>query len=376
MNTSIVLDKPGDLIPQQDTLEMMWKMAQRVVKSGLAGYKATPDSVLAVAMTGRELGLPFMASVRGVNVIEGKPSPSAALVAALIYKAHGDNAIRITKSTADECVIRYRRKGWPEGESEELSLTMEEAHLAEWHKNRNGSVKENWTKFPKAMLRSRAITMVGQDAFPDVVLGLYTPDELDSSEVHVEDITDDIQAGPSTSTSVHRRDSADADGGTDRMATEEGEEETPSPMVDEAEEEGLDEPEDQQLDVEVDTETGEIVEGEYEELAEPDVRSDLPGRGRDFFNALRDLSNLYNEPIDQHHDMFAACETAEDELKVALKAIQSKLHGLIVFTDTTDKDAQMKLNELWQGWNKHRAWTPKVQQNWQVAMNKAKEAAA
>lgn len=367
---SIVLDKPNELMPQQDTLNGMWKLAQRVVASGLAGYKATPDSVLTVAVTGRELGLPFMSAIRGIHVIEGKPSPSAALVAALIYKAHGDNAIRITKSTADECVIRYRRAGWPEGESEELSLTMEECKQAGWDKNRNGSVKENWIKFPKAMLRSRAMTMVGQDAFPDVVLGLYTPDELDSSEVHGEDITDveDTDEGAIPRQGLVREGggmggASEVDAGQPVPTIQ------PALVVAEAEEEGLDESENQQPAVEVDPETGEILDVEYEEVTEP---ANLPGMGKEFFNALRDLSNLMDEPIDQHDDMFAACQTGDDMLRVALKAIQMRLAATIKNVQPEDDNAQMKLNDLYMGWHKHRAWTPKVQEFYEVAATEAK----
>lgn len=172
---SLIVAPPGDLVPGGDVLEAMVSVAERVAKSGLAG---TTDaaSVLTIALTGRELGIPFMTAVRGIHVIEKKPSLSAEMMQALIIRDHGDNAVRIVESTNERCVIRYRKRGWPEGDEQQSEFTIEDAQRAEL------TGKANWKRYPKAMLRSRCIAQVAHEAFATSLLGIYTAEELGSAD--------------------------------------------------------------------------------------------------------------------------------------------------------------------------------------------------
>lgn len=178
-----------EFLPSGSELSRMWKFAQEIADSGLAGYRTTPQQVLAIAVAGRELGLPFMSAVRAIHIIEGKASPSADLIFALIRQRHGGNAMRITVSTAEQCTIRYRDPDWEAGDYQEHTVTMQEAKALHWHesavRDRNDrskilgwNPKDNWTYHPAEMLKARAITQVAHLAFPEVVLNLYTPDEL------------------------------------------------------------------------------------------------------------------------------------------------------------------------------------------------------
>lgn len=56
-------------------------MAQRLVKGGLLPRSIqTPEAAFTIMVTGRELGLTAMQSLRSIDVIEGKPTLSANLI--------------------------------------------------------------------------------------------------------------------------------------------------------------------------------------------------------------------------------------------------------------------------------------------------------
>jgi RecT family protein len=104
---------------------------------------------------------------------------AAEVMAALVYRRHGDEALRIVQSDARCCAIEYRRRGWTEAQT--YSFSIEDAHRA-------GLLSGNaWQKYPAAMLRARCISAVARMAFPDVIGGLYTPEELGGAVQVVED---------------------------------------------------------------------------------------------------------------------------------------------------------------------------------------------
>jgi hypothetical protein len=130
----------------------------------------TPEKAIAIMLKGRELGVPPMYALSNISVINGKPTAGAELMLALIYRDHGDDAVRITESTPSCCTVAYRRKGWPRHET--FSFTIDDAERADL------LGKDNWRHYPSAMLRARCISAVARLAFPDTIGGLYTPEEL------------------------------------------------------------------------------------------------------------------------------------------------------------------------------------------------------
>lgn len=439
---AIVLDKPNELMPQADTLNGMFKLAQKVAQSGLAGYNATPEKVMTIALTGRELGLPFMAAVRGIHVIEGKPSPSAALVAALIYDAHGDNALRVVESTAEQCTVHYRRKGWPDGDTEQLTITMKEARNAEWDmyfdkRTNQMKRKDTWAKFPKAMLRSRAITMVGQDAFPDVVLGLYSPDELDSEHIHMEDVTvntetGEIPDGDIRDSGTRLREPEDVGvsdmgnvsqpSGTVSPSARRGNNNSqPAPMVAEADEiegeftevEPLTEAQQRKIlslakDMDMDAaalseQISDFFDGEVssvgslskqqairfiehfigykkEWFGENKEPADLPGDGPEFFTLVRDLSNLMDsmgkEPLpDKTADLHNIPLLKDKGPKQRVNELKRALHSNLLQHIVDVGYDEDKLEAIKDVWGKHAVWTETVNEKWSGAMATSQEVA-
>lgn len=166
----------GSLMPSQGDWSTMMQMADTLIKSGLAPEAIrTPQAALIIMEKGREMNLPPLYALSNIAVIKGKPVAGAELLLAVIYRDHGDNAIKVTHTDNTLCTVAYKRRAW-DGH-QEYSFTIEDAKAAGLTGN------QTWQKYPAAMLRARCISAVARLAFPDSIGGLYTPDELGADVV-------------------------------------------------------------------------------------------------------------------------------------------------------------------------------------------------
>lgn len=151
--------------------------AKALAGAGLlpSAYRDKPANVLVAIETGTMLGIAPMAAIQNVHVIEGKPTFSAGLMAALVRRA--GHTVRITgdndKATAtivraDDPGFEFRAE-WTVARAKQAGLTG----------------KGPWKAYPAAMLKARAISEVARDACQDVFLGpVYVPEELGAETGH------------------------------------------------------------------------------------------------------------------------------------------------------------------------------------------------
>lgn len=130
----------------------------------------TPEAAFAVIATGRELGLSAMQALRSIHIVEGKPTLSADLMVALVKRSDPCLFFRLIESTGARASYETHRRGEPS--PTRMSYTLEEARAA------GALSKDNWRKFPASMLRARCASMLARAVYPDVVLGVYDPDEI------------------------------------------------------------------------------------------------------------------------------------------------------------------------------------------------------
>lgn len=172
-----------------DEWKLLKEQAQMALKSGLlpAAIK-TPEQAAVIALKGRELGLPIMQSLSGINVIQGKPCLSSELMLALIFVRCPKAVINYTSTTNEECIINAKRPG---GDFCQFKYTIEDATAA------GAMSKDNWRKFPSAMLRARCVSSMARALFPDCIMGAYTPDEMGAvvdEDENVIDVKEDDHA--------------------------------------------------------------------------------------------------------------------------------------------------------------------------------------
>lgn len=175
------------------SLDDLWRFALAIAKSGLAPKSLqSPESIMVAIEMGMEVGLPPMASMQNIAVINGRPSiwgdamkgvcEASGLVADYCEKEVG------TPYNDDYGFSCYAlRKGREHGSTN--TFTVADAKLAQlWGK------AGPWTQYPKRMLKYRARSFTLRDEFPDVLKGMYSSEEVQDmppKDIHYEeDATD------------------------------------------------------------------------------------------------------------------------------------------------------------------------------------------
>ena len=143
-------------------------LGEVLARSGF--FSDTRDAAQAVVkvLAGQELGFGPVASMTGINIIKGRVTISANLMAAAI-KRSGKYNYRIVEHSDAVCELEFSEDGKPVGASR---FTMDDAKTA----SLSG---DNWKKYPRNMLFARALSNGAKWYTPDIFGGpIYTPDEL------------------------------------------------------------------------------------------------------------------------------------------------------------------------------------------------------
>ena len=152
-------------------------LAKRLHQSHMFDGYGSPQAVLSTVLLGRELGLPAMASLRSVHLIEGKHSLSAELMVALVLKSGLAEHFTLIESTDKVCTYETKRLDAPG--PQRLSYTIEQAATAGLlAPPRPNKQPGPWHRMPDKMLRARAKSELARLEYPDLLAGLYTPEEL------------------------------------------------------------------------------------------------------------------------------------------------------------------------------------------------------
>jgi len=147
------------------------QMADIFVRSGFFSDTRKMSQALVKIVAGRELGFPPIASMTGIDIIDGRVAFSANFMAAMI-KRSGRYWYTVKVMTDQECTLEFYSIGAdgarvPEGMS---TFTLADAQRAK---------TKNMDKFPRNMLFARAMSNGFRWYTPDLAGGpVYTPEEL------------------------------------------------------------------------------------------------------------------------------------------------------------------------------------------------------
>lgn len=151
-----------------------YTIAQRLATTSFVpqSLRGKPYDITAAILAGNELGIPPMAALRSIDIIQGTPGMRAHAMRALVQsKGH---QVQMLESTETKCVVRGRRKGegdddwqtvtWPIERAQRLGLTG----------------KGEWKKQPQTMLVARATGEICRLIASDVLHAMpYASEELD-----------------------------------------------------------------------------------------------------------------------------------------------------------------------------------------------------
>lgn len=160
-------------------------MAAHLYESRLFSNFPNADAIFAIIVAGRSMGIDAMTALRGMHIIEGKPTLSGAMMVALVLRSGKAEYFELVKSDGKEAIYATKRVG---GRREiEMGFSIQDAEAAQLLKAPKDPAKlSNWLKYPRTMLRWRAATELCRAVYPDVVSNIYTPDELADGVVDAE----------------------------------------------------------------------------------------------------------------------------------------------------------------------------------------------
>ena len=149
------------------------RMAEVMAKSGLLPKALdTKEKVFIALQWGVELGLTPMAAATNIAVINGKPTLSADIMHAIVRNNPEYAGAEWKKQDEQAAEVLVKRK------NANMTETFRGYYDIEMAKRANLLSKENWRAYPARMLKHRALSFALRDAFPDVLAGLYSPDDL------------------------------------------------------------------------------------------------------------------------------------------------------------------------------------------------------
>lgn len=151
-------------------VDQIERMAVSVARSGLFGVK-TPDQAMALMLIAQAEGLHPAIAARDYHVINGRPALRADAMLARFQSAGGK--VEWGEYTDTRVVGKFSH---PSGGSVEVAWTTKMAQDAGLTKN------PTWRSYPRQMLRSRCISEGIRTVFPGVVVGTYTPEEVQDME--------------------------------------------------------------------------------------------------------------------------------------------------------------------------------------------------
>ncbi|MGE5433065.1 MAG: hypothetical protein ACM3QX_18450 [Syntrophomonadaceae bacterium] len=189
----------ADLIKREDTngslqrqdfitslvsnLEQKKQVAEIMLKSGFMppSYN-TWEKLMVTMFKCQELNIPLMEGVSSIAIINNKPTMQGNLLLALINRS-GKCKKMVFDSTDTYCTVTMARKDYELEHTEKF--TLKDAQAA------GLTSKDIWKKYTKTMLKWRAVANCARTVFPELLSGLYLPEEIasiDNTPVVVDEV--------------------------------------------------------------------------------------------------------------------------------------------------------------------------------------------
>lgn len=168
-------------------------LAQSLVSTSFvpAHFRGKPAEATAAILTGHELGLSPMASLRAIYVISGTPGMYAKAMVAVVMNA--GHEVWVEEQSDERVVVCGRRKG-----SEHVARTIWDQARVTKAKLRNNA---KYTDSPQQMMTARGQAEICRQIAPDALHGIpYAVEEL--REMQTDDATTPVEDGRVTTAEI------------------------------------------------------------------------------------------------------------------------------------------------------------------------------
>jgi hypothetical protein len=153
-------------------------MAERVAASGLWPGVDSKQAAFTLFLICQAENLHPAQALNRYHIIEGRPAMRADAMQAEFQRAGG--IVQWVRSDAEACEVVFTHPTHAR-DGVKVVVTFAELDTAGVTRGKYG-VKDNWRKFPRQMLRARAISEGVRMVLPGVIAGIYTPEEVSDFE--------------------------------------------------------------------------------------------------------------------------------------------------------------------------------------------------
>jgi 5'-3' exonuclease len=156
---------------QPRNVESAWRMAKTIYQSRLYAKFPNAESIFAIIVRGREMGLSALTSLDCFHVIQGKPVMSAWLIIAKAREHPDCEYFQCIESTDKQATWETKNRRNPS--VTRLTYTIEMARAAGLVQSGGG-----WVKNPADMNRKAGGVKLARMEYSSAALGLYSPEEF------------------------------------------------------------------------------------------------------------------------------------------------------------------------------------------------------
>jgi len=154
------------------------EMAEVAAKSKMFGFKS-PDEAMAIMLLCQAENLHPAIAMRDFHVIQGRPALKADAMLARFQQAGG--FVKWEEYTDERVTGNFSH---PNGGSVSVTWTFEMA------KKIGLTGKDNWRNYARAMLRARCVSEGVRTVYPGCVVGVYTPEEVETFKTPSQTVKD------------------------------------------------------------------------------------------------------------------------------------------------------------------------------------------
>lgn len=158
----------------RDLAELM-RYCKIVIQSDLCPrHIKSPADAMLIIQRGAELGLSAVNALQNLNVISGKVTMPAALAVGVVKASEACEYFTCIESTDEYSTWETKRRGNPE--PTRYTFSKHDAQVAGlWGSG-------TWRKYPRNLLAARASMNLARMEYQDVLVGVYTPEEMEGTD--------------------------------------------------------------------------------------------------------------------------------------------------------------------------------------------------
>lgn len=155
-----------------NTMADLVRAGELLAQSGMFGIR-NPGAGFVVAATCHQQGISLMEFHRTYHIVDDRPSMRADAMLAELRKRGGKHRIVENSTTRAAVEIEF------DGQKLPFEFTMDNAkRTGDCYQKDGKTLKHTWVKRPEDMLWARCISRAVRRICPEIVSGLYTPEEV------------------------------------------------------------------------------------------------------------------------------------------------------------------------------------------------------